>query len=592
MTLGRRDLIRLATGGACGAVLTPLPWKLLDDTANWSQNWSWTPKVPRGEVQVKFSTCTLCPAACGVKVRCVNGTAVGLEGATAHPFSHGVLCPVGFGGHTLAYCPLPAARPAAVSEIADRLLKGGRVALLDLGPERAMSAIYRQAAAALGNAVYLQAPNRQEATLNAVAQILDREPGSLGIDLEHTKTIVSFGAPVLEGWATPGRVMERWGSGELRVIQIEPRQSRTALAAQTWIPAFDFSLLDGLNIQGPTVVIGSGNDSAHEQTIAALNMQFGTIGVEGGIVARTPLPWKQNPAPDISSVPDHSIDLLFIDSSRAYDTTPWPVIQRKLSVGSMVVVFAYRADPFTPHATVTLPVAAPFEGLEDAGTPPCAAVPSFAIASRLIDTNRPTPVHHINAILKAAGKSHLGIQLEDELKQRAAAIHEAKKGTVVSYADGAVTKVAEITSADDLWKKLSVGACWMGEASKDKLQARRVASPPVKQRTVTDAQRPFTLLVYNTPDETAPLSTKLYQESGLYTPSALARMNPESATRVGLTSGAAIYVETLYGSSQRKLLTDPAVMPGVVEATGDIADICTDGSNSTWRSVAANVRRA
>ncbi len=591
MTIERRDLIKLATGGACGAVLSPMPWKLLDDTANWSQNWSWTPKVPRGEVQVKYSTCTMCPAACGVKARCVAGHAVAIEGAPAHPFSHGVLCPLGLQGHTLAYAERPLPRGSAIADIAARVSKGGRIGLLDLGPERAASALYRQAVEAFGNAVYLRVPDRQEATLNEVAKLLDREPGSLGIDLEKTRTIVSFGAPLLEGWATPGRVAERWRSGQLRIIQIEPRQSRTALAAETWIPSFDYPLISGLNIEGPAVIVGSGDNLVQEQAIAAMNLQLGTIG-EGGIVPRLPVPWKQPPATDLSSIPDHSLDVLFIDASRAFDALPWPFIQRKLGEGAMVVSFAYRHNAFTAKATHTVPVAAPYECNEDAGTPPCAAVPSFAIGSGLIETTRQTAVDHLVAILKSGGKKPLETNVEGELKERAAAIHASKQGTLVSYSDGSTTPVSELASAGDLWKKLLAGACWMGEPSKEKLRPGPVASPPPEVQFITDAHRPFTLLVHRAPDEAAPLATKLYQESGLYTPSSLARINPSTAARIGLTNGGPILIETMFGSSRRQLLTDPAVMPGVVEATGDIADICTDGSNPSWRAAAVNVRRA
>jgi hypothetical protein len=591
MTLQRRDLIKFATGGACGAMLTPIPWKILDDTATWSQNWSWIPKLPHGEVKVKFSTCTICPAGCGVRARCIGGRAVGIEGAAAHPVSRGVLCPVGFGGHTLAYHPRRiVAKPSqpVYSRIAGRIAKGDRAAILDLGPERAVSALYREAAEAFGNAVYLRLPDRQEATLNAVSEILGRSPGSLGLDLEHIRTLVSFGAPVLERWATPGRVMERWRTGGLRIVQIEPRQSRTALAAETWIPAFDTSLPDGLHIEGPAVFIGDGDDPARERIIAALNSTQG----DSGIVARSPLPWKQNPAQQLGSLPDRSIDVLFIDSSRAYETVPWPMIQRKLSEGATVVALAYREDAFTAHTAVTMPVPAPFECMEDAGTPPCAAINSFSLAPPLIETAQRTALDHLNAILTAAGKPPIRTTIEDELKHRAAAILASKKGTVVSCSDGSVTNVAGMGSVDDLWKKLLAGACWIGEPSREKLPVKPVASPPVQQALISDPQWPFKLIAYSTPDEGVPLSTKLYRESGLYTPSTLARVSPETAERIGVASGTTIVIDTLYGSSRRQLLVDPAVMPGVVETTDDIVGICTDGSGSAWRIVPANVRRA
>ena len=47
-TLNRRDVLKFAAGGAVGAAMTPAPWKMLDDVAIWSQNWSWIPRPPKG----------------------------------------------------------------------------------------------------------------------------------------------------------------------------------------------------------------------------------------------------------------------------------------------------------------------------------------------------------------------------------------------------------------------------------------------------------------------------------------------------------------------------------------------------------------
>ena len=65
---------------------------------------------------------------------------------------------------------------------------------------------------------------------------------AFGYDVENAKTIVSFGAPILDGWGTPGRVMaafnrkrERTEKG-FHLIQIETRYSRTAALADSWIP--------------------------------------------------------------------------------------------------------------------------------------------------------------------------------------------------------------------------------------------------------------------------------------------------------------------------------------------------------------------
>ena len=41
--ISRRDVLKLAGGAGLGILLSPLPWKLLDDSAIWTQNWPLDP---------------------------------------------------------------------------------------------------------------------------------------------------------------------------------------------------------------------------------------------------------------------------------------------------------------------------------------------------------------------------------------------------------------------------------------------------------------------------------------------------------------------------------------------------------------------
>jgi len=117
--VNRRDLLKLAGGSALGMLLTPLPWKLIDDTAIWTQNWSLTPPLPRGRISYRSSACTLCPANCPVKARCAGPVPVSLTGVPGHPFGDATLCPVGLAGHHMAFHPArirqPWRRPALLS---------------------------------------------------------------------------------------------------------------------------------------------------------------------------------------------------------------------------------------------------------------------------------------------------------------------------------------------------------------------------------------------------------------------------------------------------------------------------------------------
>jgi anaerobic selenocysteine-containing dehydrogenase len=60
-----------------------------------------------------------------------------------------------------------------------------------------------------------------------------------GYDFEKTRVVLSFGAPLLDGWGTPGRMTTLFQTRKqtgLKLIQAEGVQTRTALQADTWLP--------------------------------------------------------------------------------------------------------------------------------------------------------------------------------------------------------------------------------------------------------------------------------------------------------------------------------------------------------------------
>jgi hypothetical protein len=95
MEINRRHFIALLVGGAAGIQATPLPWKLTDDIAIWTQNWPWVPVPPMGEFTHAKTVCTLCPGGCGIEVRKVDHRAVKIEGRTDYPVNPGGICPLG-----------------------------------------------------------------------------------------------------------------------------------------------------------------------------------------------------------------------------------------------------------------------------------------------------------------------------------------------------------------------------------------------------------------------------------------------------------------------------------------------------------------
>lgn len=260
--ISRRDWLKLIGGSAVGLMLTPMPWKILDDTAKWTQNWSLMPVPPDGKITYKYTTCTLCRAACGVRVKCVNNHPVSLGGVAGHPVSAGSLCAMGLAGHVLCYHPSRLARPvrrlkdgdasrfapvsredaiAGISKAIDSIAAGA-VAVLDRNPKRTISYIYRSFLAEIKNGLYITAPVCDEIPCRLSDAVLHTGNLEFGFDVHGTRTLLSFGAPVLDGWGTQRQFAEiaaaRQGTADkrLKIIQVESAHSRTAQLCDRWIP--------------------------------------------------------------------------------------------------------------------------------------------------------------------------------------------------------------------------------------------------------------------------------------------------------------------------------------------------------------------
>ena len=266
----RRNFIKLAIGGAAGIHMTPLPWKLMDDSAIWTQTWPWIPVPPRGEFINVKSVCQLCSGGCGIEVRKVDERAVKIEGRTDFPVNPGGVCPMGAGGLQLLYDetirftgPMLRVGPRgagkykeiswdeALSELTGRisaLRKQNRpeaLAAVDGNREgTTTSVLVQRFLEACGSPNYVRMPGAEDTYAIANRLMMGTE-APMAYDLENSDFILSFGCGLIEGWGTPGRMLHAWGmwnqnpsNKKVRVVQIEPRASNTASKADKWIAPF------------------------------------------------------------------------------------------------------------------------------------------------------------------------------------------------------------------------------------------------------------------------------------------------------------------------------------------------------------------
>lgn len=268
MELNRRNFIKLLVGGAVGIQVTPLPWKLTDDIAIWTQNWPWVPVPPPGAFDSVKSVCSLCPGGCGIAVRKVDDRAVKIEGRTDYPVNPGGICPVGMGGLQLLYdkdirftrpmkrvgprgagvfqdisweeaigtlCSRVSSlrsqeRPEALAAVDGCYMRGSTMSLLI---ERFLKAV--------GSPNYLRIPSAEDTYLMTNMLMTGRE-GPLACDLENSDFVLSFGCGFLEGWLGAGRMINAWSilrekalHKKAMVVQVESRASNTASKADQWI---------------------------------------------------------------------------------------------------------------------------------------------------------------------------------------------------------------------------------------------------------------------------------------------------------------------------------------------------------------------
>lgn len=268
MSVGRRAFLQFVGGAVGGTLLSPLPWKLADDSAIWSQNWSWRPSPERGEITEKPSVCQLCPSACGILVDLVNGKrAVRIRGNAGHPFSKGGICPLGASGLQFLYAPYRIPQPLkqtgsrgdpngfkpiswdeALKEMGTRLAalrqenKAPSVAVITGQSRGSMVDLWRQFMTAYGSPNLFTMPDESDSQKLA-AQLAFGTTAPFTFAFERADYVLSFGLNLLDGWGPFARMQQvysNWrtdsaGAVQTELVQIEGRASVTASKASQWV---------------------------------------------------------------------------------------------------------------------------------------------------------------------------------------------------------------------------------------------------------------------------------------------------------------------------------------------------------------------
>jgi anaerobic selenocysteine-containing dehydrogenase len=214
------------------------------------------------------SVCFMCSAGCGISVRTREGRPKIIQGNPSHPVSQGRLCALGQAGVHALYNPdrltTPLRRTGArgtgafepitweegLSMLADRLRplrangKGDRICLLSEGVRGHLALLLEGFMEQLGSKRLLHHDFAHPGTLYAANERLFGEQHLPHYDLKNARYVLSFGADFLGTWISPvhhslGYGHSRQGRSGVRgrFVQIEPRMSLSAAAADEWIAA-------------------------------------------------------------------------------------------------------------------------------------------------------------------------------------------------------------------------------------------------------------------------------------------------------------------------------------------------------------------
>ncbi len=259
MKIDRRSFLGLGLGAVAGAAVSPVGPKLTDDLSIWTQNWPWTPVPKDGNVSFDSSVCSLCPGNCGISVREINGRPVKIEGRKDHPLNQGGICLHGLSGLQYLYGPDRIRSPLKKSgdkfeEISWKeaidLVSGKLAALRDKNAAQSLACIsghnqgtvpglFKRFLKVFGSNHFYSVPS-MDTTWEIIASKMHGRRTSMGFDLENADFVLSFSAGILEGWGSPVYSFRASASRKSRggrLYQIEPRLSKTAAAADRWIPA-------------------------------------------------------------------------------------------------------------------------------------------------------------------------------------------------------------------------------------------------------------------------------------------------------------------------------------------------------------------
>lgn len=255
--LTRRELLVAAGACAlvgCGKYEGPAPASSVPP--------GWT----RGEERAVVSTCGMCPAGCGIRVRMYEGRAIKIDGLPQHPINQGGLGPKGQSGLLTLYHPdrikaplkrdgergsgrwKPVSWDEAIRDVAARLGdlrargEAHTLLVLDGEPRGPMRRLWGRFLQAFGSPNHVDHRSMSDSGKVLAMNYMHGVPELPAYDWRATQYVLGLGASLFESWCQSIHLtrasshMRRGTPGKrVKFVQVSPRFSVTAAKADEWI---------------------------------------------------------------------------------------------------------------------------------------------------------------------------------------------------------------------------------------------------------------------------------------------------------------------------------------------------------------------
>lgn len=256
MGLDRRAFLTFLAGGAVGLGLTPIPYKFTDDIAIWTQNWSWTPTVPKRSAFFTRVASKMDPGGAGIRVVSYDGRPCQVAGNPDHPLSRGGLSAIAGNEVQALHDPnrvktplvrrdgtlVPATWAEAMALLKDKAAAArGSLAVVSGDDTGSVSEVMAALAGKAGGRFFM-APGETASAARAMQMM--GAAGQLGYDLEGSDYVLILGAEALESWGASVRNAKAFADAHptgapalAKYVYAGPVLGPTATVCDAYVPA-------------------------------------------------------------------------------------------------------------------------------------------------------------------------------------------------------------------------------------------------------------------------------------------------------------------------------------------------------------------